>query len=130
MSWIVALLAAVGLVVPAGNVTVTAYTSSPKECDASPWVTASGWKLKEGDRIVAVSRDLEKVAPMGSWVFLEGMGWFRVEDRMNKRWRRRVDVWFGRDREGALAFGKRKARVWIFKVKQVEPLQLATDARP
>ena len=116
MNLLLAALCLLG-VVQGMDVTVTAYTSSVRECDGDPWVTASGYRLKRGDAVVAVSRDLEAAGlKMGTWVYLalpQGGGWFRVEDRMHPRWRRRIDVWMGTSRREALAFGKRRGRIFF-----------------
>lgn len=116
MNLLLVLLCAVGMM-QSMDVTVTAYTSSVKECDGDPWVTASGYRLRRGDAVVAVSRDLEaRGLKMGTWLYLalpQGGGWFRVEDRMHPRWRRRIDVWMGSSRREALAFGKRRGRIFF-----------------
>jgi len=116
MNLLLAALCLLG-VVQGMDVTVTAYTSSVRECDGDPWVTASGYRLRRGDAVVAVSRDLEAAGlKMGTWLYLalpQGEGWFRVEDRMHPRWRKRVDVWMGTSRRDALAFGKRRGRIYF-----------------
>lgn len=73
-------------------VTVTAYTARVEECDSTPWVTANMTPSRPG--ILAVSRDLESELgiSMGDTVWLDGLGFFIVADRMNPRWTRRVDI--------------------------------------
>ena len=79
-------------------VTATIYNAVPSQTDSDPLITAS---LKEinpvnPQRWIAVSRDLEQMGiTLGSKVCIENAGemngeWV-VEDRMNKRWRRRID---------------------------------------
>jgi len=110
---------------------VTATPSSVRECDGDPWVTASGHRLKRGDAVVAVSRDLEAAGlKMGTWLYLalpQGGGWFRVEDRMHPRWRKRVDVWMGTSRKDALAFGKRRGRIYFITAVSGSPARGGAD---
>lgn len=79
-------------------VTATIYNALPEQTDSDPLITAS---LKQIDpnnpqRWIAVSRDLEELGiTLGSKVCIDNAGemngeWV-VEDRMNKRWRRRID---------------------------------------
>lgn len=89
-------------------VAVTAYTSRPEETDDTPHITASNTWAKPGT--VALSRDLlERYTPgapfrFGDTIVLEGLGVFRVEDTMNPRAVRRVDIWYA-DLPAAQAFG-------------------------
>ena len=79
-------------------VTATIYNAVPEQTDSDPLITAS---LKEIDpnnpqRWIAVSRDLEELGiTLGSVVCIDNAGKMNgewaVEDRMNKRWRRRID---------------------------------------
>lgn len=94
------------------RVTVTGYTSSPRETDSTPHLTASMTRVHSG--CLALSRDLLRSftpdAPFdfGDWVVLPGTGVFIVEDTMNARWRNRADIWFS-DRRQALRWGRRSA---------------------
>jgi 3D (Asp-Asp-Asp) domain-containing protein len=81
-------------------VTVTTYTIDPRQTDDTPTITASGfnvgWKNPKKHRVIAVSRDLKKRFKFGSYVKLEGCGKYdgvyRVEDLMNKRFKKRIDI--------------------------------------
>jgi 3D (Asp-Asp-Asp) domain-containing protein len=92
-------------------VVATGYTSSVWETDSTPFITAANTHTRHG--IVALSRDLLKrynpQAPFsfGDVVHISGVGDFIVEDSMNARWRRRVDVWFP-SRAAAVSFGRRE----------------------
>jgi 3D (Asp-Asp-Asp) domain-containing protein len=92
-------------------VVVTGYSSSVYETDSTPFITAANTRTRKG--IVALSRDLLKrynpEAPLefGDIVHISGVGDFVVEDSMNSRWRRRVDVWFP-SRTAAVTFGRRE----------------------
>ena len=84
-------------------VTVTTYTPSVEECDSTPLVTASGFKINPRNpkrhRIIAVSRDLKKKYKFGKKVRITGIGklsgTYTVRDVMNKRYRKRIDILIG-----------------------------------
>lgn len=90
-----------------GTVLATAYNSLPGQTDSSPWTTASGTRCREG---VIASNHL----PMGTKVMIDGFGdrVFVVEDRMNKRYNKRIDIWF-RNYHEAKRFGIRKVRYHV-----------------
>lgn len=111
-------------------VTSTAYTSSVRETDSTPHITATGARTRVG--IIALSRDLLGNLPYGSQVKLEDLGniqgrgvgafnkffagvVFVVEDTMNPRMRQKMDVWMP-DRRMALQFGVRKLKVTVLRV--------------
>ncbi len=72
-------------------VMASAYTARAEECDEEPWVTSSGRPSRVG--AIAVSRDLERLGVnLGDMVIIKGMGLFKVEDRMNKRWEGKIDI--------------------------------------
>jgi 3D (Asp-Asp-Asp) domain-containing protein len=87
-------------VAPSEVVTVTTYTPSVEECDSTPLITASGFKINEGNprrhRIVAVSRDLKRKYKFGTKLRIKGAGkydgTYTVRDVMNKRFRKRIDI--------------------------------------
>jgi len=98
------------------KVTATAYTSSTQECDATPFLAA--WRNQLSPKVpsIAVSRDLLDIGlTNGMKVHVEGLeGEFVVLDKMNKRWRNRIDIYMNTDRQKALKFGKRKLKVyWV-----------------
>lgn len=103
------------------DVVATGYSSSVIETDDTPFITASNTRTRTG--ILAMSRDmLRRYNPdapfaFGDVVHVSGIGDFIVEDSMNPRWRRRVDVWFP-SRTAAFRFGRR--RVTIVKVRKDE----------
>lgn len=81
-------------------VTATIYHADPRQCNADYLTTASLKKINkanpQGHRWIAVSRDLEAYGfVFGAKVCVQNAGemdgiW-RVEDRMNKRWTKRID---------------------------------------
>ncbi|MDX1496661.1 MAG: hypothetical protein R3352_03835, partial [Salinisphaeraceae bacterium] len=91
----------------------TAYNSVEAQTDSTPDIAAWGDKLKPGMRAIAVSRDLLDMGlTRGSRVWISGLGSglegeYVVLDKMNKRWKKRIDVYMGEDVRAALKFGKR-----------------------
>jgi 3D (Asp-Asp-Asp) domain-containing protein len=81
-------------------VKATMYTIDKKQTDSSPLVTASGFNLHPTNpkkhRIIAISRDLSDSINFGSKVRLENAGEYSgeyiVEDIMNKRFKKRIDI--------------------------------------
>ncbi|MCK4413244.1 MAG: 3D domain-containing protein [Candidatus Eisenbacteria sp.] len=104
------------------KIVVTGYTSSRRETDSTPFLTASMTRVRQG--CLALSRDLLRTftpgAPFdfGDYVMLPGVGVFIVEDTMNARWRNRGDIWFA-DRSTALHWGHRRA--WIARLPEPIP---------
>jgi 3D (Asp-Asp-Asp) domain-containing protein len=82
-------------------VTATVYHAVPEQTDSTPFVTASMKQINPdnpaGHRWIAVSRDLEKLGyTFGARVCVEGIdkafdGDWIVQDRMNKRYTKRID---------------------------------------
>ena len=95
------------------EVTATAYNSVASQTDGQPSITAYGIKLRPGMRIVAVSRDLEKLGlHKGARLRIAGLdGEWTVGDRMHARWTRRIDVYMGLDVKAARAWGKRRVKI-------------------
>lgn len=92
------------------KVVTTGYSSSIYETDDTPFLTAANTQTRPG--IVALSRDLLKpytpgaLFSFGDRIYVSGLGEFIVEDSMNGRWEKRMDIWFPSRRE-AFDFGKR-----------------------
>ena len=91
-------------VAPSEIVTVTTYTPTVGETDSTPLITASGFKINEGNprrhRIIAVSRDLKRKYKFGTKLRIKGAGKYDgtyvVRDVMNKRHRNRIDILVGK----------------------------------
>lgn len=86
----------------------TAYSSTPDQTDDTPFITAAGTHVRDG--VVAAN-----FLPLGTIIKipeLYGEKTFIVEDRMNKRYDYRVDVWFP-TREDAKEFGLRKIKIEV-----------------
>ncbi len=91
------------------QVTATAYNSLAYQTDSSPNITAFGDSLKPGKRYIAVSRDLlDSGLVHNTEVKIEGFdSLFMVKDKMNRRWRKRIDIYMGVDIKKARNWGKR-----------------------
>ncbi len=93
------------------KVVATGYSSSVRETDSTPFITAANTPTRTG--ILALSRDLlDRYTPgapfsFGDYVHISGLGDFLVEDSMNARWDNRADIWFP-SRVEALRFGVRE----------------------
>lgn len=94
-------------------VTATAYNSLPGQTDEHPNVTAWGHRLKPGMRVIAVSRDLLALGLFrGIVVEIEGLpGKWIVRDKMAKRWKRKIDIYMGKDVEAARRWGERQVTI-------------------
>jgi 3D (Asp-Asp-Asp) domain-containing protein len=95
------------------NVIATAYNSVPSQTQGAPHVTAWGERLKPGMKAVAVSRDLIRMGlGRGRKVIIDGLeGHYIVKDKMNKRWKRRIDIYMGKNIAAALKWGKREVTI-------------------
>lgn len=90
---------------------VTAYTADISETDASPFITASNTRVREG--IVAVSQDLfAKGWVFGKKVYIVDEGVFTIEDLLHKRKRNQLDIFMNNKRK-ALHFGRKKLKVFL-----------------
>jgi len=102
------------------EVTATAYNSIPNQTDSTPNLAAWNNRIYPGDKIIAVSRDLLKLGlTNGVKVKIVGFpGMYTVRDKMNKRWRKKIDIYMGNDRKSAVLWGKRKVSIiWVPKSK-------------
>jgi len=92
------------------RVIATAYTSHAAQTDSTPDIAAWGDRLKPGMKAIAVSRDLLNHYGLsrGSMVRINGLpGEYKVLDKMNKRWEKRIDISMGKNRRKAFRWGKR-----------------------
>lgn len=89
-------------------VTVTTYHAVPGQTDSTPFVTASGYKINqlnpEEDKIIAISRDLKEKFKFGDSVLITNIGKYDgvyyVQDVMNKRFRKKIDILINRKDKG------------------------------
>ncbi|MBS3778836.1 MAG: 3D domain-containing protein [Desulfovermiculus sp.] len=97
------------------QVTATAYTMDEAETKKGHvGLAAWGDQLEPGMKVIAVSRDLiAKGLDHNTKVRIEGLdGTYVVRDKMNKRWKKKIDIFMGNDRQKALKWGKRKVRIY------------------
>ena len=97
------------------RVTATAYTSHAGQTDSTPFLAAWNNRLRPGMKIIAVSRDMLTKYGMrnGTKVRIGGLpGYYRVRDKMNKRYRKRIDIYMGLDRKKALRWGRRSVVIY------------------
>lgn len=87
---------------------VSAYNSEENQCDGSPYSTAIGSMTRDG--VVATN-----YLPIGTRIRFPDMYGdkeFRVEDRMNPRYDKVVDIWM-EDYQEARKFGRRNLKVEV-----------------
>lgn len=96
------------------QVTATAYNSTEAQTKkGNIGIAAWGDTLKPGMKAIAVSRDLiDSGLTRNTVVKIEGRdGYYRVLDKMNRRWTKKIDIYMGLDRDSAMQWGRRE--VWI-----------------
>ncbi len=106
---------------------VTAYNvGDPGQNHGDPCIGASGENichaLNEGKKLCAAN-----FVPLGSLLHIDKFGVCRVSDRMNRRYRNRVDIAMKlNERSKAKKFGKKTLRVKILKEvsnsKKIKPI--------
>jgi len=99
------------------QVTATAYNSVENQTKkGNPALAAWGDTLKPGMKSIAISRDFLKEDILGhnSEVRIEGLeGTYKVMDKMNKRWTRKIDIYMGLDEQAARNWGKKQVEIYI-----------------
>ncbi|MBI3671612.1 3D domain-containing protein [Candidatus Azambacteria bacterium] len=93
-----------------GEFKITAYSSTPDQTDDSPFIMASGKHVYDG----AVASNFLPLGTKVRFPELYGDKVFVVEDRMNRRFQDRIDIWMP-TRSEALTFGMRYASVEVLK---------------
>lgn len=96
------------------RVTATAYTSHVDQTDSTPNIAAWGDRLSPGMKVIAVSRDLLNVYGLKhrQKVRIKGLeGEYLVLDKMNKRWRKKIDIYMGMNKRNAFKWGRRKVEI-------------------
>ena len=97
------------------RVIATAYTSHRGQTDDTPFLAAWNNRLRPGMKVIAVSRDLitKYGITNGTKVKISGLpGYYTVRDKMNKRYKRRIDIYMGTDRRRALRWGRRNVLIY------------------
>ncbi|MUH36789.1 hypothetical protein D9O36_13120 [Zobellia amurskyensis] len=101
------------------EVNVSAYNSVHWQTDNEPSVAAWGDTLLPGMKVIAVSKDLLNLGlDRGTQVKIKGLdGIYVVMDKMNSRWKNKIDVYMGTDVEKARDWGKKKIKI-EYRVKR------------
>jgi len=96
------------------RVTATAYTSRKRETDSTPTIGAWNNRLSPKRKSIAVSNDLLKMGlGNGVRVRIKGLrGIYTVRDKMNKRWRKKIDIYMGTNLKKARRWGRRKVTIY------------------
>jgi len=97
------------------RVTATAYSSHRGQTDKTPFLAAWNNRLRPGMKIIAVSRDLLTRYGLknGSQVRIGGLrGYYVVRDKMNKRFKKRIDIYMGINRKRALRWGRQRVTLY------------------
>lgn len=89
-------------------VLVTAFTSDPRETDSTPFTTANGTRVHDG----TIAANFLKLGTRVRIPDQFGEKIFIVEDRMNPRYDRRIDIWMSRKAD-AYTWGIRRVRIEI-----------------
>ena len=92
------------------SVIITAYSSTPEETDASPFITASGTYVRDG----IIAANFLKIGTQVKIPALYGDKVFVVEDRMAKKNSHKVDIWMP-SKTDALQFGVKKAEIVVLE---------------
>ena len=98
------------------RVTATAYSSHRGQTDSTPFLAAWNNRIRPGMKIIAVSRDMLTRYGLrnGSKVRIGGLpGYYTVRDKMNKRYRKRIDIYMGVNRRKALRWGRRSVVIYF-----------------
>lgn len=95
------------------QVTATAFNSLAYQTNSNPKITAFGDSLKPGLKYIAVSRDLLKMGlTHNTPVKIEGFdSVYLVKDKMNRRWKKRIDIYMGVDVKAAKKWGKKEVSI-------------------
>ncbi|MDT0685753.1 3D domain-containing protein [Autumnicola psychrophila] len=96
------------------SVTASAYNSLDYQGEGDPNITAWGDTLKPEQKVIAVSRDLiRRGLDYNTRVKIEGFkGEFLVKDKMNARWKNKIDIYMGKDSQKAREFGRKKLEIY------------------
>lgn len=95
------------------QVTASSFTLAEEETKrGNIGLTAFGDVLEPGDKAIAVSRDLIRQGlTHGTKIRIGGLpGTYTVQDKMNKRWRNKIDILF-RKKTRARKWGRQKIEI-------------------
>lgn len=92
------------------KVYITAYSSTPEETDDTPFITASGKKVRDG----IVASNFLKMGTKIRIPSIFGNKVFVVEDRMHPKMTNVVDIWMP-SKDEAIRFGRNYAEIEILE---------------
>jgi 3D (Asp-Asp-Asp) domain-containing protein len=92
-------------------ITVTGYSSTPDQTDSTPFITASGTRVRDG----VIACNFLRFGTKVRFPQLYGKKIFLVEDRMAARNSHKMDIWFA-SRDQAKQFGVKTLKVEILEV--------------
>lgn len=108
-----------------GNLHTTSYRSVPNQTDDSPFYTSNGERCNVNG--VAVSRDLLNRwgGPLhyGDMLYINGIGWKKVNDVMALRHKKAIDIWvptYAEERMFAHKWDGKTAAVWVVRRRNAE----------
>ena len=92
------------------EVMATAYNSVSDQTSDQPNIGAWGDTLKPGMKCIAVSRDLLALGiDHNTSVKITGLqGIYLVKDKMNRRWKKKIDIYMGENIDKAKNWGAKK----------------------
>jgi hypothetical protein len=91
------------------NAWVTGYNSVVEQTDNTPCLAANG-NICGRKQVVACPRSIE----LGTWVKIDGIT-YECMDRLNEKYDDRFDIFFDKDMQGALNYGKQYKEVLIIE---------------
>ena len=92
-----------------GEFEITYYDACKQCCGKTNGITASGAKVQDG---VTVAADTS-VLPMGSKIYIEGMGWRTVQDRGGAIKGKKLDIYIPNCHDSPMPYNKQKLNVWV-----------------
>ena len=100
-------------------VTATAYNSFKYQTSNHPYIAAWGDSLRPGMKAIAVSRDLIELGLTHNVeIEIDSLpGKYIILDKMNIKWKNRIDIYMGTDLHAADEWGKREVTI-KWKVKK------------
>ncbi len=95
------------------EVIATAFNSVSNQTNKNPTIMAWGDTLKPGMKTIAVSRDLIGLGLVHKTnVTIDGLqGKYKVLDKMNKKWKMKIDIYMGTDIKAAKKWGKKRVKI-------------------
>ena len=99
------------------GITITSYNNEESQTDSTPHIMASNRMVYEG--AVAISRDLKEKYKLrwGDFVLLDSDRLYVIEDLMNERYEKRIDI-FSFDKKRSKKINFKNKEIKIYKLKR------------